>query len=213
MKRGIFTNKTLTYNISNNKFIKIKHYMNIDKRIEVLIDEIIRVNHAGESGAKQIYKYQAKALKSENDKNQIKAMLSQELVHLEYFDKIGKELQIRPTLMSLIWNIGASSLGVITGKIGIKAVMSCTAGVEKVIQKHYECQLLQIDDFLNIINQDNKYYKILQNLKHNIEIFLQDEKEHYECGNEYINESMMFNVIKETSSVLTKFAVFISTKI
>ena len=50
------------------------------------IQEIIRVDHAGEFGAKRIYEGQIDYTKNPENKKIIKHMLDQEAEHLEYFD-------------------------------------------------------------------------------------------------------------------------------
>ncbi len=51
------------------------------------IDEILRVNHAGEYGAKMIYLGQLSSINNKKDHDEIKLMYEQELVHLKYFEK------------------------------------------------------------------------------------------------------------------------------
>ncbi|EOB10707.1 Ubiquinone biosynthesis protein Coq7 [Rickettsia prowazekii str. GvF12] len=58
-------------------------FSNLDKQIH----DIIRVNHAGEYGAKRIYEGQLTYIKSKNDRILIKEMLDHEVVHLNFFEK------------------------------------------------------------------------------------------------------------------------------
>ena len=51
------------------------------------IDEILRVNHAGEYGAQVIYKYQIRCSKNNLLKEELKRISSEEKVHLEYFEE------------------------------------------------------------------------------------------------------------------------------
>ena len=67
------------------------------------IEEIIRVNHAGEFGAKKIYQGQIKYCKNPDAQKVLKIMLDQEQKHLEYFsNKIQKGFS-RPTIFMPLW--------------------------------------------------------------------------------------------------------------
>ena len=50
-----------------------------------LIDQIIRVNHAGEYGAKRIYEGQMEFTKDQEARKEIQEMYESELEHLDYF--------------------------------------------------------------------------------------------------------------------------------
>ena len=103
-----------------------------DRRIE----EMIRVDHAGENGAEQIYKGQRALLKEMEDGEQH---------HLATFDKLIAERGGRPTIFSPIWNAAGFALGAGTALMGEKAAMACTAAVEDVIEKHYAKQAEELD--------------------------------------------------------------------
>ncbi|MFM6972649.1 MAG: demethoxyubiquinone hydroxylase family protein, partial [Alphaproteobacteria bacterium] len=78
------------------------------------INEMIRVNHAGEMGAKVIYDGQILALKLKKDYETLKIveeMKSQEVKHFDYFNEKIKQQKIRPTMMQPIWMVGGFALG------------------------------------------------------------------------------------------------------
>ncbi len=141
------------------------------KKTKNKIEEIIRVNHAGEFGAKRIYQGQLSVLK---DHTEIKHMLEQELNHLEYFEKEIIKRKVRPTILSPIWNIAGFALGAITARLGEKAAMACTVAVEEVIGEHYQEQLDQL--------KDSKSEKELRN---KIAKFRDEELEHRDKGIEF----------------------------
>ena len=64
------------------------------------MSSMIRVNHAGESGAVQIYKGQLAILKNPAVRSQIQEMLAHEEEHLKAFDALMKEHKARPTVLS-----------------------------------------------------------------------------------------------------------------
>src|SRR5437868_4875983 len=112
-------------------------------------EEMIRVDHAGEYGARRIYQGQiailgalspdAKALAS------IRRMAEQEQRHLERFDRLVNERRVRPTALAPLWDVAAFALGAATALLGPRAAMACTAAVEEVIDRHYASQLERLD--------------------------------------------------------------------
>jgi 3-demethoxyubiquinol 3-hydroxylase len=131
------------------------------------IAEIIRVNHAGEYGAKRIYEGQLAFIKNSQDKALIYSMMQQEEVHLDYFSKELVTRKIRPTALIGLWNISGYVLGALSAFCGRESAMLVTQSVEEVIEKHYQQQLGVLKKY------DNE--KILAK---NIEQFLEDEIEH-----------------------------------
>ena len=73
--------------------IKKMKYKNKNQK---LVNEMIRVNQAGEFGAKKIYEGQLAVLPKDNT---IKKMALQENKHLEEFNKLIIKKRIRPTTM------------------------------------------------------------------------------------------------------------------
>ena len=77
-----------------------------DKRT---LEEIIRVDHAGERGALKIYEGQLLALntfkKNEKLKKIIENMKEQENKHFEFFDKEIQKRKIKPTVLLPLWDL------------------------------------------------------------------------------------------------------------
>ena len=100
------------------------------------LEEIIRVDHAGERGAIKIYEGQLLALKTikqdESLKNIIEEMKEQEKEHYEYFEKEIQKRKIKPTYLLPLWDVMGVALGFGTALLGKKAAMLCTASVEEV---------------------------------------------------------------------------------
>ncbi len=103
--------------------------------------EMLRVDHAGEYGAVQIYRGQRAIfdrLPARADvAERLKAMEDGEAAHLKTFDALLAERRVRPTLLSPLWNAAGFALGAATALMGEKAAMAATAAVEDVIEKHY----------------------------------------------------------------------------
>ncbi len=99
------------------------------------LEEIIRVDHAGERGAIKIYEGQLLALKTfkqdEELKRKIEDMREHEKEHFEFFDKEIQKRNIKPTKLLPLWDLMGMTLGFGTAMMGKKAAMLCTASVKK----------------------------------------------------------------------------------
>jgi ubiquinone biosynthesis monooxygenase Coq7 len=111
-----------------------------------IIERFIRVDHAGEYGAKRIYEGQLAILGDTEDGDTIRHMKEQEEVHLSTFENLLVEREIRPTALYPIWQIAGFALGVGTALMGPKAAMACTVAVEEVIDEHYAAQSETLDE-------------------------------------------------------------------
>lgn len=105
---------------------------------------MIRVDHAGEYGAVQIYEGQLAILESRDDAREavraIRRMADAERRHLDTFDRLIVERGVRPTALEPVWRAAGYALGAATALIGPEAAMACTAAVEEVIDEHYARQ-------------------------------------------------------------------------
>ena len=111
------------------------------------LDRIIRVDHAGEYGAVRIYEGQLAVFGDNHPMSDtVKHMKEQEDVHLERFNKLIREYNARPTLITPLWHVAGFALGAGTALLGTKAAMACTEAVEEVIDKHYAEQIESLDD-------------------------------------------------------------------
>ena len=108
---------------------------------EELIARIIRVDQAGEYGAKRIYEGQLSVLSGTADENVLREMADTEVVHLDTFNKLMVERRVRPTVLAPLWHFAGFALGAGTALMGREAAMACTVAVEEVIEEHYENQL------------------------------------------------------------------------
>jgi ubiquinone biosynthesis monooxygenase Coq7 len=104
------------------------------------IERFLRVDHAGERAAQQIYKGQLAVLANHEMANEIRHMMDQEVEHLETFDSLLNERKVRPSLLDPLWGAAGFTLGVVTAAMGPKAAMACTIAVEEVIGEHYQKQ-------------------------------------------------------------------------
>ena len=169
------------------------------------LEEIIRVDHAGERGAIKIYEGQLLALntfkKNDKLKKMIEDMKEHEKEHFEYFDKEIQKRNIKPTVFLPIWDLLGVTLGFGTTMLGEKAAMLCTASVEEVIDGHYKKQLDALGD-------DEK------DLKKSISKFRDDEIEHkniaYDTG---ATKDGLYSILDKIIKTSSKAAIKVSEKI
>ena len=177
----------------------------MEKTNKKTLEEIIRVDHAGERGAIKIYEGQLLALKTikqdENLLNIIEEMKEQEKEHLEYFEKEIQKRKIKPTSLLPLWDIMGVALGFGSVLLGKKAAMLCTASVEEVIDGHYNYQQKKLGN-------DEK------DLKKKIEKFKEDEASHknmaYEAG---ATTKGVYSIMDKVIKTGSKIAITISEKI
>jgi ubiquinone biosynthesis monooxygenase Coq7 len=123
------------------------------------LSECIRVNHAGEYAAKNIYEAQLKVFKKQPKVRKVLAhMYEQEKVHLSFFEEQLKEHKVRPSALMPIWHIASKCLGFTTALMGEKAAMACTVAVEEAIDEHYQSQISRLDkDYPEFIEHIEKF--------------------------------------------------------
>jgi 3-demethoxyubiquinol 3-hydroxylase len=110
------------------------------------LDEILRVDHAGELAAVHIYRAQAAVFSATSKQDlgeNMKRMEAEEQVHLDRFETLMRDQNVRPTLMTPIWRLAALGLGATTALMGEKAAHACTEAVEHVISEHYDSQIAE----------------------------------------------------------------------
>ena len=177
----------------------------MEKTDKKTIEEIIRVDHAGERGAIKIYEGQLLALKTikqnETLKDKIEEMKKQEKEHLEYFEKEIQKRKIKPTYLLPLWDVMSVALGFSSALLGEKATLLTTASVEEVIDGHYKNQLKKLGN-------DEK------DLKKKIEKFKEDEISHkniaYESG---ITAKSLYSIMDKVIRTGSRIAITISEKI
>lgn len=111
-----------------------------------LIDRILRVDHAGEYGARRIYEGQLAILGKTASAPALRHMAEQEAHHLNAFEKLVVERRVRPTALLPFWHVAGYALGAATALLGEQAAMACTVAVEEVIDEHYRGQIESLGD-------------------------------------------------------------------
>ncbi|PIR31614.1 MAG: demethoxyubiquinone hydroxylase family protein [Alphaproteobacteria bacterium CG11_big_fil_rev_8_21_14_0_20_44_7] len=139
------------------------------------LEQMLRVDHAGEYGANRIYEGQLKILGKSKLAPELKHMLEQEREHLKKFDELLVEHKARPSALMPLWHIGGIALGVGSALLGEKAAMACTVAVEEAIDEHYQEQEEALPE---------------GDLKEIVKKFRAEELEHRDKGLEHHAEEM-----------------------
>jgi ubiquinone biosynthesis monooxygenase Coq7 len=105
-----------------------------------LAERILRVDHAGEYGAKRIYQGQLAVLGHSPSGDAIREMAEGEAEHLDWFERELVARGARPTILHPFWHVAGYALGAATAMMGPKAAMACTVAVEEAIDEHYAAQ-------------------------------------------------------------------------
>ena len=167
------------------------------------LDEIIRVDHAGEYGATRIYDGQI-AIFGKDSKigKTIQHMADQEQEHIEKFNELLVEKRVRPTALLPLWNVAGFALGAGTALMGEKAAMACTVAVEEVIGQHYDEQAKELSQ-----------RKIKPDLLKTVKKFREDELEHHDTGVEHQAEMTTgYILLSKTIKQLCYTAIKITKK-
>ena len=162
------------------------------------LERYIRVDHAGERAAQQIYRGQLVVLGQHEMGDEIRHMMEQEVEHLETFDTLINERKVRPSFLDPVWGAAGFALGLVTAAMGPKAAMACTIAVEEVIGEHYQKQAANL-------GSDEA------SLKKTIERFRDEELEHRDIavdykGREARHYKMLHDVIQKGCRTAIKIA-------
>lgn len=164
---------------------------------------MIRVDHAGKYGAVQIYRGQLAVLGHTASADTIRHMERQEQEHLETFDRLIAENNVRPTALAPVWSVAGYALGAVTALMGEKAAMACTAAVEEVIDEHYASQAAALD----ADGEANAGFKAT------IEKFRADEIAHRDTALEHgAEDAPGYRVLSETIKAGCRLAIRLSER-
>jgi ubiquinone biosynthesis monooxygenase Coq7 len=117
-----------------------------DPPAEAEVHRMIRVDHAGEYGAARIYAGQLAVMRDRGKADLVRHMRDQEQVHLDTFNEMVADRQVRPTVLLPFWHLAGYALGAATAAMGERAAMACTVAVEEAIDAHYTGQIERLPD-------------------------------------------------------------------
>ncbi len=136
-----------------------------------LSNRIIKVNHAGEHGAINIYKAQLMIgrLFRRDYVPLLEDLIAHEKRHLDIFTELLAQRGVRRCRSYVLCGAGGFVLGIVTSLLGRGGVMACTAAVESVVTAHLQEQMTILTDI------DIQAYNAVESI-------LADEEEHLELG-------------------------------
>ena len=176
-----------------------------------IYQKFIRVNHAGEFGANEIYRGQLAYMKKDSDKELIQHMWDQEKVHLQKFEELMPVHKSRGTALLPLWRIAGYTLGASTAFMSKNAAMACTTAVEESIVAHYNAQLrVLLEDLEMMENKDEKHLELLECIKK----FRDEEQEHHDTGIEHgAEETWNYKLLKGVIQTGCTAAIAVSERI
>lgn len=143
-----------------------------DAEYHRMVDDILRVDHAGEYAAVRIYQGQLDVLRGTPEHALIAEMKVTEDEHLEGMNHLVAQRRARPTALLPIVHVVGYALGAGTAMLGKEAAMACTVAVEEVIGEHYN------DQIRTLLEAGKGDDPLVQTLKKNRD----EELEHLQTG-------------------------------
>ena len=172
-----------------------------DPRPHERLARIVRVDHAGEYGAKRIYEGQIAVMGKGPHGRTLRHMAAQEREHLRYFEEQMVAHRVRPTALQPLWHVGGWMLGAVTALLGERAAMACTVAVEEVIDGHYAAQL----DHLGPAESD---------LEEKILRFQAEEVEHRDIGLAHgAEQAPAYPLLSGTIRACTRAAIWVAERV
>lgn len=174
-----------------------------DANADQSLRRMIRVDQAGEYGAKRIYQGQISVLGDTDIGPTLKHMQDQEQEHLDYFNDQLVQRKIRPTALTPIWHVAGFALGAGTALMSKEAAMACTVAVEEAIDEHYQEQRDQL------IAEDRE-----PELVETIERFRQEELEHRDIGlDNNAEQAVGYPILSAAIKNGSKLAIWLAARI
>lgn len=164
------------------------------------VHRMIRVDQAGEYGAARIYAGQLAVLGRSPAAAEIRHMAAQEQRHLDTFDHLVADRQVRPTVLQPLWHVAGYALGAATALLGEKAAMACTVAVEEVIDEHYARQA-------EALGEDE------EDLRAIVEEYRQEELEHRDIGlRAGAEDAPAYEALSAAIKAGSRLAIWLSTR-
>ncbi|ESQ82063.1 hypothetical protein AEAC466_19280 [Asticcacaulis sp. AC466] len=108
-----------------------------------IVADILRVDHAGECGAIRIYQAQlwVARWRAPDLDDFLSRTLADEIGHRDRFNALMTARGVRPCRLLGAWGLGGAVLGFVTAVMGRRAILLCTASVERCVHRHLEEQI------------------------------------------------------------------------
>lgn len=117
------------------------------------IARILKVNHAGETGAIKIYQAQILVCRLFHQAmvDFLQEMLAHEIEHCRLFAEAMPARNARPCRAMWLWGLGGWLLGIATALMGKNMIWICTEAIEAAVHRHLEDQLAFLQGRDNVL--------------------------------------------------------------
>ena len=169
---------------------------------ESLGDRILKVNHAGEHGAVNIYRGQllASRWRAPSIVSELATFRSHEEGHRSLFWAEMQRRGVRRCRSYHLCGVGGWLLGTFTGILGPGAVAATTVAVERIVLRHLEEQLRALRD------TDATAYAA-------VEAIVREEREHHDhAALEPRQGAFWPRILRPIVSAATEFVIFIGMR-
>ena len=166
-------------------------------------DRILKVNHAGEHGAVNIYRGQRLVCfwRDESLKRELEELREHEERHRAIFAAELKSRGVRRCRSYWMCGLGGFLLGVSTGICGRASIAAVTVAVERVVLRHLEVQLRELDGVDPVAHAA-------------IASILDDERSHHDRAAQEPHQGIFWpRVLKPTVSAVTEFVIWTGMKL
>ena len=166
-------------------------------------DRILKVNHAGEHGAANIYRGQRLVCiwRDEHLRRELEDFRAHEERHRAIFAAELRRRGLRRCRSYRLCGLGGFVLGLLTGICGRASIAAVTVAVERVVLRHLEQQLLELDGV------DPAAHAA-------VTAIIEDERAHHDRAAQEPRQGVFWpRVIKPTVSAATEFVIWTGMKL
>lgn len=166
-------------------------------------DRILKVNHAGEHGAANIYRGQRLACfwRDAALKRELEEFRAHEERHRAVFASELERRGVRRCRSYGFCGLGGFMLGLMTGVCGRASIAAVTVAVERVVLRHLETQLRELDGV------DAAAHAAVASI-------IEDERAHHDHAAQEPRQGIFWpRVIKPTVSAFTEFVIWTGMKL
>ena len=166
-------------------------------------DRILKVNHAGEHGAVNIYRGQRLACfwRDAGLKRELEEFRAHEERHRAIFAAELERRGLRRCRSYGLCGLGGLMLGLVTGICGRASIAAVTVAVERVVLRHVEAQLRELDGV------DPAAHAAVSSI-------IEDERTHHDRAAQEPRQGIFWpRVIRPTVSAVTEFVIWSGMKL
>jgi ubiquinone biosynthesis monooxygenase Coq7 len=167
------------------------------------VNQMLRVDHAGERGAISIYTAQifVSRLLHRECVPALQEMLVHERRHFQTFQSLLDARGVRHCYALTFWAVGGLLLGTLTALMGERAIWVCTSAIENTVNEHLEHQVRFLAE------SDVEALVAVESIR-------RDELAHEIHAIEHGGRSNgLYRILHDLVRGVTSFAIWLSTKL